>query len=385
MLKNKLNIPFGKPIVDEKEISAIKQVLKSGVYVHGRKSIEFEKKFKSLTKAKYATSVSSCTAGMHLLYFTLGIGHGDEVIVPAQTHVATAHAVQLVGAKPVFVDCDQDTGNINLDKIEEKINKKTKAIAVVHFLGVPVKMKKIIYLAKKYDLKIIEDCALSLGATYKNKHTGLLGTAGVFSFYPIKHITTAEGGMIITSDKLLYKKLATNKALGINKNYNERKTAGFYDAINLGFNYRMSEIHAAIGVEQLKKFRFFLKKRKKNFDLLYKILSEIKNIKVLKSVNKECKNSFYALNFILQNKLKKNRELITDQLKKNKIGFSIYYPQPVPRMTYYKKKYGYKANQFQNASKISDFSISLPVGPHISKKEILKIGNVLNNILDKLN
>ena len=380
-----LIIPFGKPIIDKREILAVKKVLKSGIYVHGKKSLEFEKKFSNYTNAKYSISVSSCTAGMHLLYFSLGIGNGDEVIVPAQTHVATAHAVELVGAKPIFVDCEKSTGNIDVEKIEANITNKTKAITVVHFLGIPVEMSKIKILAKKYKLEIIEDCALSLGAKYKNIHTGLLGTAGVFSFYPVKHITTAEGGMIITNSKNLYKKLTINKALGIDKNYSERRISGFYDAINLGFNYRMSEIHAAIGIEQLKKFKYFFKKRKFNFNFLSNSLKKINNVRILESNSLNCKSSYYCLNIVLEKKLKHKRKLIINFLKKNKIGFSIYYPQPVPRMKYYKKKYNFIKKKFINASNISDFSISIPVGPHINKVELRKIVKKYYYILNKFN
>ena len=198
-----MKIPFGKPLIDHKEINLVTKVLKSGIYVHGPKSKEFEEKFKKFTKAKNAISVSSCTAGMHLIYFSLGIGKGDEVIVPAQTHIATAHAVELTGAKPVFIDCDNKTGNIDAQKIEEKINIRTKAICVVHYLGIPVNMKEIIKIARKKKLFVLEDCALSLGAKYNNIHTGLIGDAGVFSFYPVKHITTAEGGIVITNNNNL--------------------------------------------------------------------------------------------------------------------------------------------------------------------------------------
>ena len=136
-------IPFGKPLIDHKEIGLVTKILKSGIYVHGPKTKEFEEKFKKFTKSKNAISVSSCTAGMHLVYFTLGIGKGDEVIVPAQTHTATAHAVELTGAKPVFIDCDRNSGNIDIKKIVKKINKKTKAICVVHYLGIPVNLSEI--------------------------------------------------------------------------------------------------------------------------------------------------------------------------------------------------------------------------------------------------
>ena len=379
---NKLiNISFGKPLINHKEIDAVKKVLKSGIYVHGKKTIEFENNFKKFTKSKYAVAVSSCTAGMHLTYFSLGITKGDEVIVPAQTHTATAHAVELAGAKPIFIDADITTGNINIELIEKKITKNTKAISVVHFLGIPVEMDKIIKIAKKYNLKIIEDCALSLGAHYKKKHTGNFGTVGVFSFYPVKHITTAEGGMIVTNDRFLYKKLILNRALGIDKNFNERKTPGLYDAIRLGFNYRMSEIHAAIGIEQLKKINFFLKRREYNFNYLLSLLNKIKGIFVLNSINKECKSSFYALNIVLEKRFLNKKISILKKLKEKKIGFSIYYPQPVPRMTYYKNKYGYNENLFKNSEIISTNSISIPVGPHISKKEIKAVRNFLKKTL----
>jgi perosamine synthetase len=209
---------------------------------------------------------------MHLVYFALGIGKGDEVIVPAQTHISTAHAVELTGAKPVFVDCDLKTGNISASDIEKKINKKTKAIAVVHFLGIPVNILEIKKIAKKNNIFILEDCALAIGARYNNKHVGTIGDVGVFSFYPVKHFTTGEGGIIITKNKRLSKKLKLLRAFGVNKTFSERKK-GLYNSNYLGLNYRMSEIHAAIGCSQIKKLPSFLKQRKINFDLMYKKIS----------------------------------------------------------------------------------------------------------------
>ena len=377
-------IPFGKPLINKKEIKLVTKVLKSGVYVHGSMSKEFEEKFKSFTKSKYAVSVSSCTAGMHLIYFCLGIGKGDEVIVPAQTHIATAHAIELTGAKPIFIDCDNKSGNINCEKIEKKINKKTRAICIVHYLGIPVNMRKIKQIANKYKLFILEDCALSLGAKYQKVHTGLIGDAGVFSFYPVKHMTTAEGGMVITNNKKLYEKLKIKKAFGINKNFSERKISGLYDAVELGFNYRMSEIHASLGIEQLKKLPGFLKKREYNFKFLKKRLSNIRNIRILDDQNKLITKSYYCLNIVLQGNLRTYRYKIIQFLKKKKIGTSIYYPQPVPRMTYYRKKYGYNKKNFFNASEISDYSISFPVGPHLSKKNLIYISDNIKKIIEVL-
>ncbi len=366
----KIKFPFGKPILNNKEYVSVTRVLKSNILVHGSISKKFENSFKKYTNSKEAISVSSCTAGMHLTYFSLGIKKGDEVIVPAQTHISTAHAVELTGARPVFVDCISETGNIDISKIEKKINKKTKAIAVVHFLGIPVDVYKVKKIAKKYNLFVLEDCALAIGAKYNNKHVGTIGDVGVFSFYPVKHFTTGEGGMIITNKKKLAKKLRLLKAFGVNKIFSERKR-GIYNSDHLGFNYRMSEIHAVIGFEQLKKLKIFLKKRNLNFQTYLNNITKRKNIEILKSTNDNLKSSHYCISIILKNKLATLRDKINQQINNMGVGTSIYYPQPVPRMNYYKKRYGYIKKEYINAEIISDNSIALPVGPHLKKKKSL--------------
>ena len=376
----KTKYPFGKPLLDSNEYNSVTKVLKSNILVHGSKSKEFEKEFKKFTKSKEAISVSSCTAGMHLTYFCLGIKKNDEVIVPAQTHISTAHAVELTGAKPVFVDCLTSTGNIDISKIEKKINKKTKAIAVVHFLGIPVDLKAVRKIAKKYNLFILEDCALGIGATYNKKHVGTIGDVGVFSFYPVKHFTTGEGGMIITNNKELARKLRLLRAFGVNKTFSERKK-GIYNSEYLGFNYRMSEIHAAIGVEQLKKLPKFLKLRYKNFKILHEQIRNNKNISIIKSAKANLESSHYCLTIILKNKLSKLRDEIMKKINMLGVGTSIYYPHPVPRMIFYKKKYGYSKTNYLNAENISDNSIALPVGPHLDEKKMVKTGKIINKTL----
>lgn len=364
-------IPFGKPIVSNSEFKSVIKVLKSGKYVHGNKTLQFEKSFKKFTKAKYAVSVSSCTAGMHLFYLSLGLKKGDEVIVPAQTHVATAHAIEIMGAKPVFVDCDLKTGNIDIKKIEKKITKRTKAIVVVHFIGIPVDMKKIKNLSDKYDLALLEDCALAVGSKIYNKHVGLFGDAGVFSFYPVKHITSAEGGMLITNNKKIYENIKSKKAFGVDKTYSQRDFPGKYDVNELGLNYRMSEIHAAIGLEQMKKINNFLSIRKKNFNYLSKKLENLKSIFILSNFEKRFTSSNYCLTIVLNKKNKSKRTKIIKFLNKKGLGTSIYYPKPVPLMSYYKKKYNYtNDNDFKNANIISEQSIALPIGPHINNKSL---------------
>ena len=379
-----MKIPFGCPIITSKEKLAVAKVLNNPILVHGPKSKEFEKNFSRYTKSPYAITVSSCTAGMHLIYFSLGFKKGDEVIVSSQTHVATAHAIELTGAKAVFVDSDFQSGNINISKIESLITAKTKAISVVHYLGMPVDMPKIMKIAKKHRLFVLEDCALALGAKINNKHVGLFGDAGVFSFYPVKHITTAEGGMVITKNKQLAKKIELNKAFGVNRIFSKRKIQGMYDCTALGLNYRMSEIHSAIGIEQLKKFQSFLKIRKDNFFLLYNFFKNSSNVKVVYVKSKILKSSFYCFTLILLNNLYKYRKEIILNLSKKKIGTSIYYPHPVPRLQYYRKKYGYIKKNFKNAELFSDKSICLPVGPHLSKKEILYLAKEFLLTINKI-
>tara|TARA_B100000902_G_C27309089_1_gene917279 strand:- start:89 stop:1240 length:1152 start_codon:yes stop_codon:yes gene_type:complete len=381
-----IKIPFGKPLIDHREKEAVMKIMDGSILVHGPISTKFEEQFALFTDAPNAVSVSSCTAGMHLIYFALGFGVGDEVIVPAQTHAATAHAVELTGATPIFVDVEKHTGNIDIHSIELAINSRTKAIAVVHYLGVPVEMTKVADIAKKHNLFLLEDCALAPGARLDGTHVGLHGDAGVFSFYPVKHLTTAEGGMIILRDSDLAKKLKLLKAFGVNRNHGERKIPGMYDVEALGFNYRMSEIHAAIGVEQIKKLPSFLIKRRENYNRLNNNLKNIENIRVLpQPVDERFNSSHYCLGMILDRTVAEKRPLIMEELGKKGIGTSIYYPQPVPRMSYYKSKYGYKKNQFANAANISDCIIALPVGPHLSFSDMDYIEKSIKQVWSEIN
>lgn len=375
-------IPFGKPLIGEEEKKAVMEVLSGPILVHGPQSAEFESSFASFTKAPHAVSVSSCTAGMHLIYHALGFGPGDEVIVPAQTHVATAHAVELTGARAVFVDAELKTGNIDIPAIEASITSNTRAIAVVHYLGVPVDMDKVNQIAQKHGLFVLEDCALSPGASFKGIHTGLLGDAGCFSFYPVKHFTTAEGGMIILKEKQLAEKIRLLKAFGVNRSHGERKIPGEYDVTCLGYNYRMSEVHAAIGVEQMKKLPGFLSRRRKNFDALSKSLSALESLRVLpQPVDENFVSSHYCMGVLLPASLTPRRPEIMEGLKAIGIGTSIYYPHPVPHMSYYKEKYG--SIECTHAELISNSIIALPVGPHLGEPEMDRMADGLFKVISK--
>jgi len=381
-----MRVSFGKPIIEKEEIEAVLRVLKGPVLVHGPVAEDFESSFASFANAPHAVSVASCTAGMHLVYFSLGLGLGDEVIIPAQTHVATAHAVELTGAKAVFVDVELTTGNIDIDKIESAINKNSKAIAVVHYLGVPVDMVSLNQIAKKHNLFVLEDCALAPGTFLDGIHAGLHGDVGVFSFYPVKHLTTAEGGMVITKNAELAKKVRHLRAFGVDRNYSERKVPGMYDTSALGFNYRMSEIHAALGVEQIRKLPRFLEHRRRNFDRLRDELSGLDKCRVLPQPNEgRFKSSCYCLGLILEKAASKRRPEIISSLLNLGVGTSIYYPQPVPRMDFYKTKYGYDPENYKNAASISDQIIALPVGPHLDENDMCFVSQQLKKVWSDLN
>ena len=378
------NIPFGQPILGDEEKQAVAEVLSGPILVHGPKSELFESSFAEFTGAPHAISVSSCTAGMHLIYHALGFGPGDEVIVPSQTHVATAHAVELTGARPVFADAELETGNIDAATIESLITPRTKALAVVHYLGVPAEMDKINNIAQKHGLFLLEDCALSPGASYKGVHTGLIGDAGCFSFYPVKHLTTAEGGMIILKDETLAQKLRLLKAFGVNRSHGERKIPGEYDVVDLGYNYRMSEVHAAIGIEQMKKLPSFLDKRKENFLSLEGSLSGLDGFHILpQPIDENRTSSHYSMGILIEPKLVQKRPEIINQLKAKGIGTSIYYPHPVPHMTYYREKYG--EISCPNAESISNSIIALPVGPHLKVGDMQTIVDGLAEVLSEIN
>ncbi len=364
-------IPFGKPVIGNEEINAVTQVLSGSILTHGPLVKEFEATFARYAGAQYAIAVSSCTAALHLAYVCLGLKPGDEVIVPAETHVATAHAVELVGAKAVFVDAERNTGNIDIDQIETHINKQTRAISIVHYLGMPVNMHRIVEIAKKYDLFVVEDCALAIGTYLDGVHAGLYGDVGCFSFYPIKHITTAEGGMVLAKDREVARKISKQRAFGIDRNIvSERNIPGIYDVQELGLNYRLNEIGAALGIEQMKRIDGFLQKRKQNYVALTAGLTTINEVELLQSSHDGYESSCYCQAMIIKEPLSEKRFELVNYLKQHGIGTSVYYPRPVPHMAYYKEKYGFSDASFRVASRISGNSIALPVGPHVNSEDI---------------
>ena len=363
------DIKFSKLDINNNDIKNVGKILKSGWITHGKYTSNFEKTFASFTKSKYAITVSSCTAGLHLSCIAANFKKGDEVLVPAQTHTATAHAVEYTGAKPIFIEIEKLTGNIDVAILEKKITKKTKGIIIVHMAGYPCEIQKIIKICKHYNLKLIEDCAHAVGTTYKNRHVGNFGISGCFSFYPTKQITTGEGGMVVTNNKKIFKKIKMLKAFGIDKDIKDRKIPGKYDVKLLGYNFRMTDFQAALGLFQIKRYKKNLEMRKKIAKYYCRILQNNKLIKFAK-FNKDC--SYFIFQIFV-----KKRNFIVDKLKENKIGSSVHYMRPVSNMTYYKNKYNIKIKNFLNATEYGNQNISLPCYPKLKKQEIRKICKII--------
>lgn len=364
------SIPFGKPILGEPEQQAVAAVMASGVLAHGPHARAFEDAFAEFTGAPYGVTTGSCTAALHLVYIHLGFGPGDEVIVPAMTHVATAHAVEYVGAKPVFVDAERRTGNIDIEQIENAVTSNTRAISVVHFLGMPVDMEAVNAIARQHGLVVVEDCALALGAYFKQVHAGLWGDVGCFSFYPVKHITTGEGGMVITRSQALADAVRLKRAFGMDKHVGERAVPGLYDILDLGYNYRMGEVQAAMGVEQLKRLPEFLASRKANYETLTAGLKGLVEVELLESSQGHFESSYYCHALVLKNGAAAQRFSLIHELRQRGVGTSIYYPHPVPGLRYYAEKYGFTEGDFPVAARIANASVALPVGPHLRPEDM---------------
>tara|TARA_B100001250_G_C19795816_1_gene788661 strand:- start:912 stop:2024 length:1113 start_codon:yes stop_codon:yes gene_type:complete len=355
-------IKFSISNIKNNDTQIVKTILKNGWLTHGKYTSLFEREFSKFTGSKYSVSLSSCTAGLHLSCLASNFKKGDEVIIPAQTHTATAHAVEYTGATAIFADVDFLTGNLKLEEIKKKITSKTKGIIVVHMAGYPCEIEKIRKFCDKKKIVLLEDCAHALG-TYKNKkHVGNFGKSGSFSFYPTKQITTGEGGMLITNDANFYHKVKKLKSFGIDKDIKHRKRPGDYDVKELGYNYRMTDFQAALGYRQLIEYKKNLKRR---HEIALRYLKNLFNVKELKLMpySKNC--SFFVFQIF-----SKKRDNIIKIFKDLKIGFSIHYLNPLPKMSYYKKKYKLNIKNFKNANDYGLMNISLPMYPKLKNAEI---------------
>ncbi|MFH1824029.1 MAG: DegT/DnrJ/EryC1/StrS family aminotransferase [Candidatus Firestonebacteria bacterium] len=365
-------IPVSKPHLPAEGFRNVIKVLKSGYWSTGEEVNKFEKALcRYLGGELSGVGLSSCTAGLFLTLKALGIKTDDEIILPTFTFVATAHIVEWLGAKPVFVDIDYKTFNIDVEKIPSAITKKTKAIIPVHFAGLPCDIMNITKISRKNNLLVIEDAAHALGAMYKGKKIGNYSDGTVFSFYATKNLATGEGGMVVTRNKLLSDKIRRLSYFGmdIGQRGKSRKKGWQYEVTELGYKYNMDNIHAAIGLSQLRILAKNNKKRRLLAKLYIDQLFDIDWIE-LPAESEDAISNWHLFPIKIDfDKLGLTRKYLVDFLRKNNIEVSVHF-RPLHMHPYYRKKYGYKGNDFPISKKAFYREISLPLFPEMKEDEV---------------
>ncbi len=373
-------IPYGRQTIDEDDIQAVCEVLRSDFLTTGPKIAEFEKTVAEYAGAKYAIAVSSGTAALHVACLAAGISKGDEVITTPITFAASANCVLYCGGIPVFADINPGTYNIDPEDIKRKITSKTKAIIPVHFAGQPCNLGAIHEIAAKNGLVVIEDAAHALGAEYKGKKIGGLSDMTVFSFHPVKHITTGEGGMVTTNDKKLYERLKLFRTHGItrDKDLMTRNEGGwYYEQLELGFNYRITDIQCALGISQMKKLDRFIDRRREIAAKYDEAFSDMEGI-VISQQDEGCLNSYHLYVIQVTNV---PRIDAYDECRAKGLGVNVHYI-PVYKHPYYQRN-GYAQVCCPNAEKVYKRLLSLPIYPSLTDEQIEYVISVVKGVAKK--
>jgi len=371
--KNKIKIPYGHQWIDSDDIKGVVKVLKSDWLTQGPKIEEFEKAVAKYCGAKYGVAVSSGTSALYIAYKAAGIKNGDEIITTPLTFAATGNMMAMLGAKPVFVDVDRVTLNINPLEIERKINSKTKAIVPVDFAGNPCNYDEIFKIARKNNLLVIEDACHALGAEYKGKKIGSFSDMTVLSFHPVKHITTGEGGMVLTNNENFYNKLKVFRNHGMIKK--PENGSWYYEIEEPSFNFRITDMQCALGISQLKKLNKFLQKRRQIVKKYDEAFRGFKNI-VIPSEEKLAKSAWHL--YVVQ--VLGDRRKIFDLLQEKGIGAQVHY-MSLHMHPFYKNKFGYKEGDFPIAEKYYQRAITMPIFPGMRDKDVQYVIKSLKWIL----
>lgn len=371
-------IPYGRQSIDEEDIKAVVETLQSDYLTTGPKIGEFEAYVADYVGANYVVAVSNGTAALHVACMAAGIGEGDEVITTPITFVASANSVLYCGAKPVFADIKPDTYNIDPEDIKKKITSKTKAIIAVHFTGQPCEMDELCKIAKEHKLVLIEDAAHALGADYKGKKIGSISDLTTFSFHPVKHITTGEGGMVTTNSRELYERLLLFRSHGITRNPEQMMTNEgdwYYEQQELGYNYRMTDIQCALGISQMNKLDTFLARRREIANRYQEAFQDNKGL-IIPWQQEGCNNSWHL--YVIQI-LEKDRKQIFDGLRAKNIGVNVHYI-PVYTQPYY-RNHGYEQVSCKNAEVLYSRMISLPIYPGLTDDEQQYVIEQVTNLI----
>jgi dTDP-4-amino-4,6-dideoxygalactose transaminase len=377
-------LSFFRHSIDENEIEEIVDTLKSDWITTGPKTQQFEELFRNYIGSKNAISVSSCTAGLHLSLVALNIKAKSEIITTPFTFAATANVIEHIGCQPVFVDIDPATFNLDPEKIEENITKRTKAIIPVHYAGHPCDMGEITKIASDHDLHIIEDAAHAMGATYHHTKIGNSGNLTSFSFYATKNLTTAEGGMVTTNDEKLAEKLRILRLHGISRDAWKRYSSEGswkYEILCPGYKCNMTDIQASMGIQQLKKFDLMQKKRGKiveKYNIAFKNIPQI----VIPKVKKGIGHGLHLYTILLNTEyLSTGRDTIIEAFKAENIGTSVHFI-PIHLHPYYREKYHYRDGDFPIAENVYNRIISLPLFPSMSEQDTTDVIGATTKILN---
>jgi perosamine synthetase len=375
-------IPFCKAqnILGDEEIDAIREVFESGWLTLGPKTAEFERVFADFVGDKYGVATSSCTSALYLALDGLGLKKGDSVVVPVCTFVATANIIRWYGAEPIFCDVDED-GEIDPKELASilETNENVKCVVPVHLYGFPCNMKEISRLTKKFNIKMVEDCAQAHGATAEGKKVGSFGNVGCFSFYPTKNITTGEGGMLVTNSKKVQNRALLVRNHCQTKTPIQKTTNWRYNVTDLGFNFRMSEIEAAIGLKQMEKIDLITESRRELARKYQAALEEIEGIKMLHDPNNDLRQSvFYLLEVKVEKPYPLTRNKLYSHLQKRGITAGVHYI-PLHYFSYYKNTTKYKKGDFPNAEALYSKILSLPMFPFMTEPEFQTIIEALQS------
>jgi len=369
-------IPVNIPKLYNFEKKNILSCLKTNwISSEGKFVKDFEKKFSKFNLRKYGIAVSSGTAALEVALKSLNLKKGSEVIIPAFSIISTALCVVKCNLKPILVDCNLSTWNVEPDAIIKRITKKTSAIILTHIYGLPVNLSKIIKIAKKKNIKIIEDAAEVIGLKYKKKICGSFGDLSTFSFYANKHITTGEGGMIVTNNKNLYLKCKSLRNLSFSNSYFDR-----YNHDDIGWNYRMTNLQAALGCGQLKNINKIIKRKRVIGNLYFNNLKQNNQIILQQNKNNYSNNIYWVFGILLKKNCKIKRDNLMKKLLKNKIDTRPFFLS-MNKQKIFKKMKLFKKNKMPNSNYLSKNGLYLPSGLALKNNEIKYICNVVNKIL----
>jgi UDP-4-amino-4-deoxy-L-arabinose-oxoglutarate aminotransferase len=373
-------LPLSRPAIGDEEIRRVIACLKSGWITTGPLCKEFEDRFCVLTNARYAISLTSGTAGMHLVLLAMGIREGDEIITPSMTFASTINMITLLGARPVFVDINYDTLNVNAELIEEKITPKTKAIIPVHFAGAPVDMDKILAIADKHGLAVIEDAAHAVGTYYKGIHAGGFGRIAVFSFHPIKNITTGEGGMIVHNEDDMEPQLRQLRFHGLERDAWKRYGKGGnpeYDIRAPGFKYNLTDMQAALGLAQLSRL-MELNERRCRFAALY--FDGLNGIEGIALPGVPDYPHIHAWHLFVVKLLDMKRTVFMEKLSQYNVGYGLHFPAN-HLLSYVKDKFPANADTLVETERAAEGIISLPLFPDMKDEDVSYVCDAVREIL----